>query len=180
MGPVNLRTCNWRRSVWAIVVPLSLVLILVLLYGLFNSLARQLADAGGYPVCHRRRYPGLVSYRLAVLAYRRQSVSFRCLACSVMNGILVITYYNQTRRGGMNSIDAMFHAAEQRMRPMLMTALSCVYRIAAGGHVARHRQRSSATIGNGGGWRFADRPDPVAGGGASAADLVPAKRTSRW
>jgi cobalt-zinc-cadmium resistance protein CzcA len=41
-----------------------------------------------------------------------------------MNGILIITYFNQTRRGGMSPVDAMFHAAEQRMRPMLMTALS--------------------------------------------------------
>ena len=44
---------------------------------------------------------------------------------SVMNGILIITYYNQVRlRGGMGTIAAMYHAAEQRMRPMLMTALS--------------------------------------------------------
>jgi cobalt-zinc-cadmium resistance protein CzcA len=41
-----------------------------------------------------------------------------------MNGILVITYFNQVRQSGMQPIDAMFHAAEQRMRPMLMTALS--------------------------------------------------------
>ena len=41
-----------------------------------------------------------------------------------MNGILIITYYNETRATGMGAIEAMFHAAEQRMRPMLMTALS--------------------------------------------------------
>jgi cobalt-zinc-cadmium resistance protein CzcA len=43
---------------------------------------------------------------------------------SVMNGILIITYYNESGATGMGTIDAMFHAAEQRMRPMLMTALS--------------------------------------------------------
>jgi cobalt-zinc-cadmium resistance protein CzcA len=42
---------------------------------------------------------------------------------SVMNGILVITYYNQMRTT-MNPLEAMEHAAEKRMRPMLMTALS--------------------------------------------------------
>src|SRR6516165_9491622 len=41
-----------------------------------------------------------------------------------MNGILITTYYNEVRANGMGTIDAMFHAAEQRMRPMLMTALS--------------------------------------------------------
>ena len=43
---------------------------------------------------------------------------------SVMNGILIMTYYNETRASGMGTMDAMFHAASQRMRPMLMTALS--------------------------------------------------------
>jgi cobalt-zinc-cadmium resistance protein CzcA len=35
-----------------------------------------------------------------------------------------MTYYNETRATGLGTIDAMFHAASQRMRPMLMTALS--------------------------------------------------------
>ena len=43
---------------------------------------------------------------------------------SVMNGILITTYFNEVRASGMRTIDAMLHAAEQRMRPMLMTALS--------------------------------------------------------
>ena len=43
---------------------------------------------------------------------------------SVMNGILIMTYYNEVRASGLDPVDAMFHAAEQRMRPMLMTALS--------------------------------------------------------
>jgi cobalt-zinc-cadmium resistance protein CzcA len=41
-----------------------------------------------------------------------------------MNGILIITYYNEIRMRGMSTIQAMTQAAEQRMRPMLMTALS--------------------------------------------------------
>jgi heavy metal efflux system protein len=43
---------------------------------------------------------------------------------SVMNGILIMTYFNEVKASGMNTMDAMFHAASQRMRPMLMTALS--------------------------------------------------------
>jgi cobalt-zinc-cadmium resistance protein CzcA len=41
-----------------------------------------------------------------------------------MNGILIITYYNEIRQGGLSVHEAMFRAATQRMRPMLMTALS--------------------------------------------------------
>jgi len=41
-----------------------------------------------------------------------------------MNGILVISYFNQLRHQGMPPVEAMGQAAEKRMRPMLMTALS--------------------------------------------------------
>lgn len=44
---------------------------------------------------------------------------------SVMDGILMITYYNQLRSTRhIDRTEAMFEAATQRMRPMLMTALS--------------------------------------------------------
>jgi biopolymer transport protein ExbB len=43
---------------------------------------------------------------------------------SVMDGILMITYYDQVRATGMDATESMFHAATQRMRPMLMTTLS--------------------------------------------------------
>ena len=41
-----------------------------------------------------------------------------------MNGILIMTYYNEVKASGLGAIEAMFRAASQRMRPMLMTALS--------------------------------------------------------
>lgn len=41
-----------------------------------------------------------------------------------MDGILMITCYNQVRRGDTDNLEAMYLAAEQRMRPMLMTAFS--------------------------------------------------------
>jgi heavy metal efflux system protein len=43
---------------------------------------------------------------------------------SVMNGILIMTYYNELTAGGIDSTEAMFRAASQRMRPLMMTALS--------------------------------------------------------
>ena len=76
---------------------------------------------------------------------------------SVMNGILVITYYNELRRGGMGPVDAMFHAAEQRMRPMLMTALSACIGLLPAAMSHRHRQPGAAAAGDRGGRRHADR-----------------------
>jgi cobalt-zinc-cadmium resistance protein CzcA len=107
----------------AVIVPISLALILVLLYGLFNSLRDSLMALAGIPFAIGG---GVLGLFLSGLDFSiSAAIGFVSLfGVSVMNGILIITYYNQVRRSGMGTIDAMFHAAEQRMRPMLMTALS--------------------------------------------------------
>jgi cobalt-zinc-cadmium resistance protein CzcA len=68
---------------------------------------------------------------------------------SVMNGILLITYFNQVRSGGMGPVAAMFHAAEQRMRPLLMTALSACIGLAPAAFstgIGSQVQRPLATV----------------------------------
>ena len=106
-----------------VVVPISLVMILVLLYGLFNSLRDSLLALAGIPFSIAG---GVIALFITGLDFSiSAAIGFVSLfGVSVMNGILIITYYNQTRRGGMGTIAAMYHAAEQRMRPLLMTALS--------------------------------------------------------
>jgi heavy metal efflux system protein len=107
----------------AIVVPISLILILVLLYSLFNSLRDSLLALAGIPFAIAG---GIVALYVTGLAFSvSAAIGFVSLfGVSVMDGILMITYFNQVRRAGMGTLEAMFHAAEQRMRPMLMTALS--------------------------------------------------------
>jgi cobalt-zinc-cadmium resistance protein CzcA len=107
-----------------IVVPISLVLILVLLYGLFNSLRDALLALAGIPFSIAG---GILALLVTGLDFSISgAIGFVSLfGVSVMNGILIITYFNQVRASsGMGTIEAMYHAAEQRMRPMLMTALS--------------------------------------------------------
>ena len=132
----------------AIVVPLSLILIVVLLYGLFNSLRDSLLTLAGIPFAIGG---GILALYFTGLPFSvSAAIGFISLfGVSVMNGILVITYYNQTRLTGMGSLDAMFHAAEQRMRPMLMTALSaCIGLLpAAMSHgIGSEVQRPLATV----------------------------------
>jgi cobalt-zinc-cadmium resistance protein CzcA len=107
----------------AIIVPISLILIMTLLYALFNSLRDSLLALVGIPFSIAG---GVAALSVAGLDFGiSAAVGFVSLfGVSVMNGILVITYYNEVARGGMAPHDAMFHAATQRMRPMLMTALS--------------------------------------------------------
>jgi cobalt-zinc-cadmium resistance protein CzcA len=133
----NVKLPSGYRMVWAgefgelqqaqkrlaVVVPVSLGLIIVLLYGLFNSLRDSLLALAGIPFAIAG---GILALYIAGLAFSiSAAVGFISLfGVSVMNGILLITYYNQVRLGDIDPADAMFHAAAQRMRPMLMTALS--------------------------------------------------------
>jgi cobalt-zinc-cadmium resistance protein CzcA len=106
-----------------IIVPISLALIMVLLYGLFNSLRDSLVVLAGIPFAIAG---GILALYLTDLDFSiSAAVGFVSLfGVSVMNGILIITYYNEVRRSGARGVAAMQRAAEQRMRPMLMTALS--------------------------------------------------------
>jgi hypothetical protein len=84
------------------------------------------------------------------------------LGVSVMNGILIMTYFNETRAAGVGTLDAMFRAASQRMRSMLMTAFVGVYRPFACGGFYRHRPSSTATARNGRcGWNARWSDDPL-------------------
>ena len=108
----------------AVIVPLSLALIMVLLYALFGSVRDSLLALAGIPFAVAG---GVLALWITGLNFSiSAAIGFvSLLGISVMNGILMLTYYNETvQRGGMTSLAAMFHAGSQRMRPMLMTALS--------------------------------------------------------
>ena len=106
-----------------IIVPISLLLILVLLYGLFNSLRDSLLALAGIPFAAGG---GVLALYVSGLDFSiSAAVGFVSLfGVSVMNGILIMTYFHEVRAPQMTAVDAMFQAASQRIRPMLMTALS--------------------------------------------------------
>jgi cobalt-zinc-cadmium resistance protein CzcA len=106
-----------------VVVPITLLLILVLLYGLFNSLRDSLVALAGIPFAIGG---GLIALYLAGLDFSvSAAIGFISLfGVAVMDGILNITYFRELHASGMDVAEAVFRGAEQRMRPMLMTALS--------------------------------------------------------
>jgi heavy metal efflux system protein len=141
----DLQTAKHRLGVF---VPMSLALILVLLYSLFNSVRDSLlalagipfAVAGGVLALFITRLPFSVSAAIGFISL---------MGVSVMNGILVLTYFNELHMQGMAPFDAMERAAEKRMRPMLMTALSaCIGLVpAALSHgIGSQVQRPLATV----------------------------------
>ncbi len=132
----------------AIVVPITLGLILVLLYGLFNTLRDSLLALAGIPFAIGG---GLIALYLAGLAFSvSAAIGFISLfGVAVMDGILNITYFRELRAQGMSVAEAVFQGAEQRMRPMLMTALSAgvgLFPAAISHGIGSQVQRPLATV----------------------------------
>jgi cobalt-zinc-cadmium resistance protein CzcA len=133
----NVKLPSGYRLVWAgefedlenakarleVIIPISLLLILALLYALFNSLRDSLMALAGIPFAAGG---GILALYLTGLNFSiSAAIGFVSLfGVSVMNGILIMTYFNEVKASGVETIAAMFQAASQRMRPMLMTALS--------------------------------------------------------
>jgi cobalt-zinc-cadmium resistance protein CzcA len=131
-----------------VVVPITLLLILVLLYGLFNSLRDSLLAVAGIPFAIGG---GLIALYIAGLDFSvSAAIGFISLfGVAVMDGILNITYFRELRVQGMSIAEAVFHGAEQRMRPMLMTALSAgvgLFPAAISHGIGSQVQRPLATV----------------------------------
>jgi heavy metal efflux system protein len=132
-----------------IVVPISLLLILGLLYSMFNSMRDCLLALAGIPYAVAG---GVLALYVSGLNFSiSAAIGFISLfGVSVMDGILMITYYNHERLVGSGTpTDAMFRAASTRMRPLLMTALSaCIglFPAAISTGIGSQVQRPLATV----------------------------------
>jgi heavy metal efflux system protein len=107
----------------AVILPITLVLIVVLLYGLFNSWRDSLMALLGIPFA---ACGGLLGLYVSGLNFSiSAAIGFISLfGVSVMSGILIVNGYRQAVAGGAATDAAMFAAAERQMRPVLMMTLS--------------------------------------------------------
>jgi cobalt-zinc-cadmium resistance protein CzcA len=141
----NLEAAKARLLV---VVPITLLLIFVLLYSLFNSLRDSLLALAGIPFAIGG---GLIALWIAGLAFSiSAAIGFISLfGVAVMDGILNITYFRELRATGRSVAEAVFRSSEQRMRPMLMTALSAgvgLFPAALSHGIGSQVQRPLATV----------------------------------
>jgi len=158
----NVKLPSGYRMVWAgefgdlqeakarlaVIVPITLLLILGLLYGLFNSVTLTLLTLSGIPFAIAG---GIIALAVTGLDFSiSAAIGFVSLfGVSVMNGILLITYYQQSRLRGGTPMESMYRAASTRMRPLLMTSLSaCIGLLpAAMSHgIGSQVQRPLATV----------------------------------
>jgi len=106
-----------------VILPITLILIMVLLYGLFNSWRDSMIALLGLPFAVGG---GILGLYVAGLEFSiSAAIGFISLfGVSVMSGILIINGYYRVTMEGIAPAQAMFRSAEQQMRPILMMTLS--------------------------------------------------------
>jgi len=107
----------------AIILPVTFLFIMVLLYGLFNSLRNSLLALLGLPFAISGGILGLYVFGLNFSI--SAAIGFISLfGVAVMSGILIIHGYYRVAVSGVDRSEAMFQAVDQQMRPILMMTLS--------------------------------------------------------
>ncbi len=107
----------------AVVIPITLLFVFFLLYSSFNSLKNSLLILLNLPLALVGGIVGLwlTGQNLSVPA----SVGFIALfGIALLNGIVLVTYFNQLVREGLSIEEASLQGACLRLRPVLMTALA--------------------------------------------------------
>ena len=118
----NFKNLQEARARLAIVVPVALTLIFLLIFGAFGSLRQAilvytgipLAVTGGVFALWLRDMPFSISAGIGFIALS---------GVAVLNGVVLITFFNQLREEGKNVREAVKEGAMTRLRPVLMTAL---------------------------------------------------------
>ncbi|MDO6739123.1 CusA/CzcA family heavy metal efflux RND transporter [Wenyingzhuangia sp. 2_MG-2023] len=115
----NLKAANQRLSV---ALPIALALIFILLYFTFGSLSQAaliftaipLSAIGGVWALQLRGMPFSISAGIGFIAL---------FGVAVLNGIVLIGYFNQLKNEGMKDItERILTGTKVRLRPVLMTA----------------------------------------------------------
>jgi cobalt-zinc-cadmium resistance protein CzcA len=103
------------------VVPFALALIFILLYFTFRSLKQSLliftaiplASIGGITFLFLRGMPFSISAAVGFIAL---------FGVAVLNGIVLISYFNKLRKGNMSSEEIIMKGTHERFRPVILTA----------------------------------------------------------
>jgi len=106
----------------ALVVPIAIVLIFFMLFTTFRSLLQAGVIILNIPFA---MIGGVVSlYYSGLYLSVPASVGFITLfGVAVLNGVVMVSYFNQLRQSGLSIQESVSKGAERRLRPVLMTAM---------------------------------------------------------
>jgi cobalt-zinc-cadmium resistance protein CzcA len=109
-----------------IIIPLSLALIFILLYLAFHSLLDALLVLSNVVAL------SLGGVWALLLTDTNFSISaavgfISIFGVAIMDGLLLVSYFNQMRFEGLPLREAIMRGAEKRVRPVMMTALTAIF-----------------------------------------------------
>lgn len=115
----QLESASQRLS---IVVPITLLLILGLLYSAFSSMRDTLIIFTGVPLALTG---GIIALTLRDMPLSISAgIGFIALSgVAVLNGVVMLSFIKELRESGLELAQAVWQGASQRLRPVLMTAL---------------------------------------------------------
>jgi len=110
------------RARLAIIVPVALAVIFLLIFMAFGSLRQAMLVFSGIPLAVTG---GVFALWLRDLPFSISAgIGFIALSgVAVLNGVMLVSYFNQLREEGRSVRDATIEGALTRLRPVLMTAL---------------------------------------------------------
>jgi cobalt-zinc-cadmium resistance protein CzcA len=105
----------------ALVVPVALVLIFLILYSTFDSLRQAALVMANVPFA---MIGGVFALALSgeYLSVPASVGFIALLGIAVLNGVVLVSYFNQLRATGLSMLDAVVRGAQRRLRPVLLTA----------------------------------------------------------
>ncbi len=109
----------------AIGLALAILVIFLLLSAFFQSLRLSLVVLSTIPAV----ISGVIIMLLitgTTLNIQSFMGAIMAIGVAVANAILLVTFAEQSRRGGLPAIEAAVHGAQSRMRPILMTSMAMI------------------------------------------------------
>ena len=113
-----------KRLSW--IVPLSILLIFLLLFNAFGSVKSALLIVANIPFA---MIGGIVALLVTGIPLSvSAAIGFIALfGQAVLNGVVMVTYFNQLRETGMPILQVVMTGSIQRLRTVLMTALLAMF-----------------------------------------------------
>jgi len=144
----NLQEARARLMV---IVPSALLVIFILIFFAFGSIHQALVVYTGIPLAATG---GILALWLRDMPFSISAgIGFIALSgIAVLNGVVMVTYFNQLREQGRGVLDAVMEGALTRFRPVLMTALVASFgfvpmALAAGAGAEVQRPLATVVIG---------------------------------
>lgn len=122
----NFKNLEQARSRLVILAPIALILVLMMVYAAFGSVAQTLLIFGCVPMA---LVGGVVGLMLNGLPFSISAgIGFIALSgIAVLNGVVLVNFFNQLKAEGKTGRDLVLQGTLVRLRPVMMTALVAVF-----------------------------------------------------